>query len=156
MRMATGDTTLRCDYCKTVVIARTDASGIHFLDEVFNDLNCPVCNVPLSNATVAGVALCACRHCDGTFISMGVFESLLDTLRAQVTDPEIPSPPDPADLKRRMNCPKCRAPLDMHFYLGGGSSVIGACENCSANWLDGGVLMRIARAPHAEVPENDY
>ncbi len=156
MRMSTGDATLRCDYCKTVVVAQTGASGIHFLDQVFNDLNCPVCNLPLFNATVAGVALCACKHCNGTFISMGVFEALLDTLRAKVTDPEIPSPPDPADLKRRLNCPKCRALLDMHFYLGGGGSIIGACENCSSNWLDGGVLMRIARAPHAEVPDSGY
>jgi hypothetical protein len=43
----------------------------------------------------------------------------------------------------------------MHFYLGGGSSILGSCENCSSNWLDGGVLMRIARAPHGDASGND-
>jgi Zn-finger nucleic acid-binding protein len=156
MRVATGGATLRCDYCKSVVAANADASGICFLDETFNALPCPVCNLPLSNAIVAGVALCACRQCNGLFVSMGLFESLLDALRAAVTEPQIPAPPDPGDLKRRLNCPRCRKPLDMHFYLGGGGSVIGGCENCSSNWLDGGVLLRIARAPHAAESEYNY
>jgi LSD1 subclass zinc finger protein len=156
LRMATGNATLRCDFCKTVVVAKTDDSGLLFLDQPLTALNCPVCAVPLSNATVAGVALCACKSCSGMLISMGVFEALLEKKRAEAAGDAIPSPSDPNDLKRRLNCPQCHKPLDMHFYMGGGSSVIGGCENCSLNWLDGGVLMRIARAPHASESDNDY
>ncbi len=153
MRMATGNATLRCDYCKGIVVAKTDDSGLCFLDQVFADLNCPVCSVPLWNATVAGVKLCACKQCSGMLMKMGLLEDLIDELRTTVTATAIPSPPDPNDLNRRLNCPECHRPLDMHFYFGGGGSVIGGCERCSFNWLDGGVLMRIVRAPHASSAE---
>jgi LSD1 subclass zinc finger protein len=156
LRMATGNATLRCDYCNTVVVAKTDDSGLLFLDQVLTELNCPVCSIPLSKAAVAGIELYACKQCSGMLVSMGVFEALIEKKRAESTGDVIPSPPDPADLNRRLNCPRCRKPLDMHFYMGGGSSVIGGCEDCSLSWLDGGVLMRIVRAPHAAESDNDY
>jgi LSD1 subclass zinc finger protein len=156
LRMAAGNATLRCDYCGTVVVVKPGDSGLLFLDQVPTQLNCPVCSVPLWNASVSGVALRACKRCSGMLVSMGVFEALIEKRRAESTGDAIPSPPDPADLNRRLNCPQCRKPLDMHFYCGGGSSVIGGCENCSLNWLDGGVLIRIVRAPHAGESDNDY
>ena len=148
MRMATGNATLRCDYCQTVVVTQADSAGVSYLDAVPGDFKCPVCAVPLWNATLHGVKLCACMQCGGMLIAMGVFGDLVDGLRTEQTDSEIPAPPDPSDLQRRLSCPRCRGHLDMHFYLGGGGSVIGGCEQCSLNWLDGGVLMRIVRAPH--------
>jgi Zn-finger nucleic acid-binding protein len=155
MRVATGNTTLRCDYCKNVVVASTDDSGLHYLDEVFADLPCPVCNIPLRNATLAGMKLCACKQCSGMLIPMAAFETLIGEMRDRCKEIEIPSPPDPKDLHRQLNCPKCRRQLDMHFYSGGGGSVIGGCEQCSLNWLDGGVLMRIVRAPHYDDVQAD-
>jgi Zn-finger nucleic acid-binding protein len=156
MRVSTGGATLRCDYCKTVVVVKPDDAGLLFLDQPFSDLNCPVCAVPLSNATVTGIPLCACRQCSGMLVSMGVFEVLIEKKRAESTDEAIPTAADPKDLQRRLICPQCHKPLDMHYYLGGGNSVIGACENCSLNWLDGGVLMRIVRAPHPIESDNDF
>jgi Zn-finger nucleic acid-binding protein len=148
MRVATGNTTLRCDYCKNVVVTRTDDPGLLYLDEASADLRCPVCTIPLWDAVLADMNLWACKQCSGMLIPMQAFETLIDAMREKCAATEIPSPPDPDDLHRQLNCPKCRRQLDMHFYLGGGGSVIGGCEQCSLDWLDGGVLMRIVRAPH--------
>jgi Zn-finger nucleic acid-binding protein len=156
MRVATGNATLRCDYCQAVVIAKTDDSGLLFLDETFADLHCPVCSIPLWNAAVAGLKLCACKQCSGMLIRMGIIETLIDQMRVTHTETAIPSPPDPKDLERQLNCPKCHRRMDMHFYLGGGGSVIGGCEQCLLNWLDGGVLMRIVRSPHHDDVETEY
>jgi len=155
MRVATGNTTLRCDYCKSVVVTKIDDPGLHYLDQILGELNCPVCAVPLWSATLAGLNLCACKRCSGMLIRMGLLEEIIEDLRSAGVESEIPSPPDPDDLQRRIDCPQCRKLLDMHFYYGGGGSVIGGCEQCSLNWLDGGVLMRIARAPHRDDAQAD-
>lgn len=155
MRVATGNTTLRCDYCRNVVVANTDDSGLHYLDEAVADLPCPVCNIPLWGATLAGMKLCACKQCSGMLIPMAGFETLIEEMRTRCKETEIPSPADPNDLRRQLNCPKCHRQLDMHFYFGGGGSVMGGCEQCSLNWLDGGVLMRIVRAPHHDDAQAD-
>lgn len=150
MRLATGDASMRCDYCKTVVILSADDAGIHYLDENSQSLNCLDCSVPLWDATLGGVKLWACKRCKGLLISMSAFEPLIEQLRSQSKDTVIPSPPDPADLRRIVECPKCHRRTDVHFYMGGGGAVIATCENCELNWLDGGMLMRIVRTPHEE------
>ena len=152
MRLATGDASMRCDYCKNVVVLSADEAGVHFLDETFEGLNCPACSIPLWNAALGGIKLCACKHCGGMFIAMSVFEPIIEQLRSKETGAEIPSPPDPVDLRRIVACPKCHARMDVHFYMGGGGAVIATCENCQTNWLDGGMLMRIVRTPHEEEP----
>jgi len=153
MRLATGDASMRCDYCKTVVVLPADDAGLHFLDEAVQGLNCPVCSIPLLNAMLGHAKMCACKKCKGMLIGMNVMEPLIEELRDKNKDrDEIPSPADPADLKRVVECPKCHRHADVHFYMGGGGAVIATCENCELNWLDGGMLMRIVRTPHEEEP----
>jgi hypothetical protein len=81
-------------------------------------------------------------------VKMGAFVALIDQMRAEHEGSAIPSPSDPADLKREVDCPSCHQRMDTHFYYGGGNAVISGCERCQVNWLDGGVLMGIVRAPH--------
>jgi len=151
MRLATGDGSMRCDYCKTVVVLQADDAGVVFLEETFQGLNCPDCSVPLWNAALGRVNLCACKKCKGMLIGMNVFEPLIEELREKNKDQSaIPSPADPADLRRIVECPKCHRHTDVHFYMGGGGAIIATCENCELNWLDGGMLMRIVRTPHEE------
>ena len=151
MRLATGDGSMRCDYFKTVVMLPADDAGVHYLDETTQNLNCPDCSIPLWNAVRGGLTLWACKRCSGMLISMGVLEPLIEQLRDKNKDQdEIPSPPDPADLNRNVECPKCHRRTDVHFYMGGGGAIIATCENCELNWLDGGMLMRIVRTPHEE------
>ncbi|HTW78194.1 MAG TPA: zf-TFIIB domain-containing protein [Terracidiphilus sp.] len=150
MRLATGDASMRCDYCKTVVVLPADDAGVHFLEEGVDGVNCPDCSIPLWDALLGGVKLSACKRCKGMLIPMSAFEPLIEELREKCTDPAIPSAADPADLRRKVDCPQCLRHMDVHFYMGGGGAIIATCENCEANWLDGGMLMRIVRAPHEE------
>ena len=147
MRLANGNASLRCDYCKSVFIAAKDAIGIQFLDEAAG-LACPVCDVPLCDAVLARIPIHACKRCSGLLVAMGAFEALVDQMRGNQRDSAIPPPADPTDLKRIVKCPKCRLRMDTHFYYGGGQAILSGCERCALNWLDGGVLMQIVRAPH--------
>lgn len=150
MSLIAGGSSLTCDHCKTVVIIHPDDAGIAFIDKDAAGLNCPVCATPLWNATVGGVPVRACKKCSGTLIPMGALEAIVEALRAANPDQQIPSPANPADLERKIDCPKCQQRLDVHFYLGGGGAVMGTCERCEMDWLDGGMLMRIVHAPHHE------
>lgn len=148
MRLAHGNASLRCDYCKTVVIVQPDDLGVRYLEQAAN-LACPVCAIPLWNATLTGVKIHACERCHGLLVAMEAFEALIAQLRDKYEEAEIPIAAEPQDLNRRTDCPSCRQRMDTHFYYGGGSAVISGCEHCSLNWLDGGVLLRIVRAPHS-------
>lgn len=150
MRLVSGNASMRCDYCKTIVLLPADDAGVHYLDETSQGLSCPVCNIPLWSAVLDGMSLFACKHCHGMFISMGVLEPLIEKLRDKCTETDIPTAADPADLRRVVECPKCHRRTDVHFYMGGGGAIIATCENCELNWLDGGTLMRIVRSPHEE------
>jgi Zn-finger nucleic acid-binding protein len=147
MRLANGNASLRCDYCKSIFVAAQDDAGVQLLDKSA-ELICPVCTVPLWDAVLTGVPIQACKQCHGLLVAMGAFEALIDQMRALHEESAISPAADPADLKRTINCPRCHRRMDTHFYYGGGQSVMSGCENCSLNWLDGGVLMRIVRAPH--------
>jgi Zn-finger nucleic acid-binding protein len=64
-------------------------------------------------------------------------------------------PPDPKELKRRIQCPQCHRAMDTHYYAGPGNIVIDDCASCELNWLDAGELMAIVRAPdHAYDPDS--
>jgi len=145
MRMAGGQDSLRCDYCKNIYFSPPDDEGVRFLDEAL-ELLCPVCMVPLWNATLAGLPLCICKRRRGMSIKMPVFEPLVEQMRAERGGGATSGPVDGADLDRRIDCPSCRHPMETHLYYGGGRVAIADCERCEANWLDGGALMRIARA----------
>ena len=156
MHLATGNTSLVCDYCKTVVVLPTDDAGIQFISETAANLNCPVCSIKLWDAVVSGIQVNACNRCHGSLIHMGVLETVIDQLRSKVMDAQIPTPANPQDLQRKIECPNCHQKMDVHFYMGGGGAVIGGCERCELDWLDGGALMRIARAPHHDDPAMHY
>jgi Zn-finger nucleic acid-binding protein len=150
MRLTSGNASLRCDYCKSVMVAQADDSGVQFLDQV-EELTCPVCAVPLWDAALAGIKIHACKQCQGLLVPMGdPYEELLSRMRVLHQEREIPPPPDPADLKQKVDCPQCHKPMDTHFSYGGEHAVMSACERCQVNWLNGGVLMRIVHAPQSE------
>jgi Zn-finger nucleic acid-binding protein len=155
MRLANGNASLRCDYCKSVVIVQAGDAGVRYLDEA-PEFICPVCAIALWQATLANIEMHACKGCTGMLIPMASMEMLVERMRAEQSETEIPAPQDQADLQRRADCPHCRHRMDTHFYYGGGSAVISGCELCGLNWLDGGVLLRIVRAPHAQEVDSEF
>jgi LSD1 subclass zinc finger protein len=152
LRMAGGHESLRCDYCKSIYFSGPDDQGVRYLDEL-PELLCPVCAVPLWNATLTNVPIRTCKTCRGMLVAMGAFEALVDQVRSAHPGAEIPLADDGSDLSRKIECPQCHHPMETHFYYGGGHVVMEDCERCELNWLNGGALMRIAHAPHQEETE---
>jgi LSD1 subclass zinc finger protein len=147
LRLAPGNTSLRCDYCKIVVaVAAADDTGVQFLDEL-PDRACPTCSAALWKAVLASVELDACKQCHGLLAPMGTFEVLVEKMRALHAEREFPAPADESLLDRKMTCPICHQRMDTHYYFGGGHAVMSTCERDELHWLDGGMLMRIVRMP---------
>ncbi len=149
MQLAGGLTSLRCDYCKSIVNTAPDDEGVRYLDEL-EELLCPACMVPLWNATFANVPIRSCKKCHGILVAMGAFEELIAQAHAEHPGSESPVAEDGSDLSRKLDCPQCHHSMDTHFYYGGGHVVMEDCERCELNWLDGGALLRIVHAPHSE------
>ena len=81
MRLTSGNASLRCDYCKNVVVAKADDTGVQFLDEA-QKLTCPTCAAALWGAILAEIQISACKQCHGLLVSMADFELLLEHMRA--------------------------------------------------------------------------
>jgi LSD1 subclass zinc finger protein len=147
MRLANGNTNLRCEYCKSIVIAKADDTGTQFLD-ADAQLACPACSSPLWNSVLAAIRLDACKQCHGLLVPMPAFEALIEKMRAEHPETVIPAVTDADPLARKVDCPRCHRRMDTHYYFGGGHAVISTCEMCELQWLDSGVLMAIVCAPH--------
>jgi len=120
MHLIAGSDSMACDFCKSVHVVEKNDDGVAVLDETPEQL----------------------------LIPMEPFVGLVETMRCLHPGSQIPSPADPAELRRKVDCPLCRHRMDAHFYYGGGSVVIDGCDACSVNWLDAGELMRVVHAPH--------
>lgn len=146
MRVETAKDCLECDYCKYIYFPQKDDEGVSVFPEKADE-SCPVCAVPLMHASLAKVRIEYCTHCRGMLISMGVFMTLIEELRAGQPGTLVEPPPDPSELHHKLDCPHCHKPMDTHFYSGPGNVVMEACDQCELNWLDHGKLMRIVHAP---------
>ena len=138
-------TGLKCDYCGNVVVPERDSSGVRVLSESPDGQACPICNLPLSQATLGREPLLYCTKCHGMLIAMMEFESLMDAART-ASAPIPAEPADVHDLDRKINCPHCHHAMEAHFYVGGGNVVMDTCETCCLHWLDQDELARIAQA----------
>ena len=141
-----------CPYCDTEVAPETNAEGVRVLDA--SDLNCPICAVKLSTARLLDYGLLYCQTCAGMLIQMSDLVPLSDDLRVNGGGAVyIGRPPDPKQLDRKINCPRCTQTMDTHQYGGPGNIIIDTCEPCEVHWLDRGELRRIALAPDRSYQE---
>jgi Zn-finger nucleic acid-binding protein len=141
----------KCDFCHTVFYPGEEDDGVQVAAEqpAPSSLTeaCPLCNVPLVQAAIAKFPVLYCTQCHGLLMRMGVLPDLIDELRIGNRPPAVQTPPDPGDLKRTIQCPKCHHRMDTHFYAGPGNVIVDSCGDCLLIWLDRGELMRIAHAP---------
>jgi Zn-finger nucleic acid-binding protein len=145
MRLAVDDDCWRCDYCKSVFFPEKNDDGVSVLG-VASDMACPICVIPLQDAALAKLRILYCTRCRGMLVSMDVFMPLVEELRAGLAGTLIAHTPDPHDLERKIDCPRCHQRMDTHFYAGPGNVIIDDCSQCLLNWLDHGELMRVVRA----------
>jgi Zn-finger nucleic acid-binding protein len=147
MRLDPDKEYLICDYCGTLHFPDANADGVRVLGEASSD-HCPICAIPLVEATLASHRILYCERCRGMLILMGRFLAIIQDLRSR-REPgvEPPTAPDWNGLQRHINCPHCGGPMDTHAYGGAGNIIIDDCEFCQVNWLDYGEMDRIVRAP---------
>jgi Zn-finger nucleic acid-binding protein len=145
----------KCDYCHAIFFpGEEDGGGVVSADSAdsatgpgSSDQGCPICSVPLVQATIAKIPVLFCTQCHGLLMPMNELQSLIDASRTVDRPPAVQTPPDPSELKRTIQCPKCHTRMDTHPYAGPGNVIIDSCGDCLLIWLDRGELTRIAHAP---------
>jgi Zn-finger nucleic acid-binding protein len=147
MRLNEAAEFLTCDYCGNVHFPEPNADGVRVLDEPSAE-SCPICNVLLVHAAIAGQRIRYCARCRGMLIAMDAFVAIIQGLRSRrESTADAARQPDWKDLDRHTRCPQCGQEMDTHPYSGPGNVIIDSCENCSLDWLDYSELDRIVRAP---------
>jgi Zn-finger nucleic acid-binding protein len=152
LRPVGGRPYFRCPYCETFHFPDETGDGVA---EVGGDTGyaCPVCTDPLATAAVGGHPVCYCRTCRGFLTGNATFGRIVRLRRAEHGSPaHTPVPFTPDELKRRVNCPRCRKRMDTHPYHAGGNAVIDTCPRCHLVWLDAGELAVLGRYPERVGP----
>jgi Zn-finger nucleic acid-binding protein len=120
-------------------------------------LACPLCSLPLVQASIAKIPVLFCNQCQGLLLPMPVLQPILEELRGGAQSAAVQTPPDAGDIKRALRCPKCNQRMDTHYYAGPGNVIVDSCDNCDLLWLDRGELTRIAHAPdESSVEESSW
>lgn len=138
-----------CRYCGTFhFIDSAETDGVQVLDRS-GVAPCPVCTSPLAKALLDNVhPIQYCEQCRGVLVPRSVFVDVVSTRRAFAAGaPVMPSPLDDREMRRRVVCPQCRGPMDVHPYYGPGNIVIDTCSRCDVIWLDFGELKQVTDAP---------
>jgi Zn-finger nucleic acid-binding protein len=127
MRLKDDADYLICDYCETPHFPDANADGVRVLG-VPAEFPCPVCRIPLTNASVARERIFYCERCHGMLIGMSVFVEIIEDLRSRRENTvDAAHAADWRDLDRRIQCPKCAAVMDTHPYCGPGNIIIDSC-----------------------------
>jgi Zn-finger nucleic acid-binding protein len=141
----------KCDFCHSVFYPDNEDEEVAVVGEQpdpSHSLACPICSLALVSATIAQISVLYCKQCHGLLFPMNLLPPLNDALRIDLEKPPaVQQPPDPGDLKRAIECPKCHRRMDTHFYAGPGNVIVDTCPDCWLIWLDRGELIRIAHAP---------
>jgi Zn-finger nucleic acid-binding protein len=136
------DDALVCEYCHNVFYAQKNDDGVVVLGES-HDEPCPVCAIPLMNASLERAEIRYCNRCHGMLVPMNGFPEIIDALRER-NPGRVDSPPfDPEEMKRKLTCPHCHQPMTVDFYPAATNVVVGLCERCSLDWVDHGKMARI-------------
>ncbi len=136
-----------CEYCASYYFPKANLDGVRLIGEP-DEVNCYFCCLPLYVASLEGVRILTCERCKGILVPQSSFLTMINYLRGVAESAELPFRPiDPHELERRMDCPKCRQPMETHPYYGPGNVVIDVCPRCHLIWLDYGELHKIVNSP---------
>ena len=138
-----------CRYCGTFDFIETSPQdGVEVLERS-TGAPCPVCAAPLGKALLDNThPISYCERCSGMLVARGAFVDVIGGRRAAASGPAVtPAPLDQRELERRVVCPLCQQPMDVHPYYGPGNIVIDSCAGCNLIWLDFGELKQVVDAP---------
>lgn len=143
MRVVARRNYFHCEHCGRYHFPEGTDEGVVVLEELAG-LDCPLCSEPLHAARLDGEPAGYCAKCRGMLLVTASFTVVVSKRRARQRVPEQPREPfDPGELKRGVDCPRCRRRMDTHAYSGGGNAVIDSCSRCNLVWLDAGELTLI-------------
>jgi Zn-finger nucleic acid-binding protein len=112
------------------------------------EANCPTCGSTLVEGLMDDFRVGHCPDCRGVLLAGEDFAAIVRSRRASYRRADAtPVPLEPLEFQRRVDCPRCQAPMDVHPYYGPGNTVIDSCRSCGLVWLDQGEITRIERAP---------
>jgi len=141
---------LSCDFCSTFHFPTAlddSADRVKPLGQR-SHLQCPSCRLQLAVGSMEGFRIRYCERCRGVLIDCEMFGLMVRERRAKHKGPpDRPTPFDPDELERRVDCPSCQRRMQTHPYLGPGNVVIDSCTRCKMVWLDHGEVATIERAP---------
>jgi Zn-finger nucleic acid-binding protein len=139
----------RCGHCGRYHFPdRVEADGIDITGRCGDAVACPLCAVPMANATLHGEPIHFCETCRGMLLPRAAFAELIFRQRASPSSPPtIPPPLDRRALNRELSCPRCARRFDTHAYGGPGNAVVDGCAQCDVMWLDFGEFRQIIDAP---------
>jgi Zn-finger nucleic acid-binding protein len=137
-----------CQYCGAFLFPPESSEGVRVLDESPRNLACPVCKESLFRASILRYPALHCRKCRGTMMAQLLFGEVVQYLRSRANGPaDKPRLLRQDELRRRVQCPYCRNPMDTHPYAGPGNIVIDTCPHCFVIWLDYGEINQVVNAP---------
>jgi Zn-finger nucleic acid-binding protein len=145
MRLSIDQGLMICDYCGSQATPLTDEDGVLVLSPTTH--NCPLCVIPLADASIESHQMLYCTRCHGMLLDMEKFLPLVEVLREHRYWSRSSQAPRGLDAGRALRCPLCKHEMDNHPYGGGGNINVDSCEPCSVLWLDRGELSRVVAAP---------
>jgi Zn-finger nucleic acid-binding protein len=137
----------KCGHCGTLICPEPAADGLRVTGEPGHP--CPTCQRVLVRAVLDDrEAIEICEHCKGTLLPRHAFAVVVTARRRAAQTPSVtPVHVSDAELRRRIACPNCAAPMTADWYYGPGNIVIDRCDACDLVWLDAGELARVVDAP---------
>jgi len=146
MRLVTGREYFVCDHCTTFHFPNESDEGVRVLGQG-TDLRCPVCNTELVTGAIESHLIRTCPNCRGILARRRAFGCIVEKRRGKWTGGKhVPKPISTEDQRRRLICPLCQGPMDLHPYLGPGAVLVDTCGDCAVVWLDKGEMTIIERA----------
>lgn len=149
LSVTVGPARLICDYCQTVQTALDVADDLDRVQILGTPqgVTCPACTGELVSALVDQIPICTCSACKGLLLDSAEFSRVVESRRSTFRGEEIDSPPpSPGEFRRRLICPGCHHPMEVHPYYGAGRAVIDSCASCSLIWIDHGELYGLERS----------
>lgn len=140
---------LVCDHCDRLhfLHAGSSADDNVTLLHRYVEAECQRCQRDLRHGVIEEVDVLFCDSCRGILIDRSQFQTALERRRSRVTHRGvIGKPVSPADLASSIACPSCAKKMERYPYLGGGSTVIDACDHCNLIWFDAGEFNAITIA----------
>lgn len=139
-----------CAHCGTTSFPEAvSRDGVRILGPGDQEVRCFFCSSPFVRGMLEeNYQVDYCEKCRGLLLSRRDFAELVRRRRAWAQSQSIPpSHTDAAELRRRMDCPKCGTRMTTDWYYGPGNIVMDRCAPCDVVWLDYGELKQIVDAP---------